>query len=401
MSYVGVKWPLKPTAVQEALFWQYVGTARWSYNWALDEWMESYHRGDSQRPSAIDLAKKLTTIKKRPETEWLNSISNRVPEQSIKDADRAFKRFFLGCRTGQKIGFPRRRAKYKTKPTFSFNVSTRNLIRGSRIIVPKIGTVKVAQRHFSAPDGGKHTRLTINYQGGQWWAGVLYEVPGMNPVANGNPSVGVDLGIAALATLSTGEKVDGPQAFRQEMKRLRRKNRRWAASRNGSKRKEKKRKAIIRIHARIANVRSNSIHQLTTRLAKNYGQVVIEDLAIKNMAKNRHLSLSIMDAGWGMFSQQLKYKCPKYGSELIQANQFYPSSKTCSGCGRKNEALAFGQREWMCDGCGSKHDRDVNAAINLKNLPQNMRKVTPVETGGHIRRKADGCQSVKREAKRL
>ena len=191
------------------------------------------------------------------------------------------------------------------------------------------------------------------------------ETNDVKPVEQPAAVIGVDLGVSTLATLSTGEKVAGPKSHKAALKRLRRANKALARKRRGSANFRKAKRRLTRIHARIANIRRDAAHKLTTRLAKTFKVVGIEDLNVRGMAANRCLARSVMDGGFHEFRRQLDYKTRFYGSRLVVADRWHPSSKTCSCCGVVKETLALSQRTYHCDDCGFEEDRDVNAAVNL------------------------------------
>ncbi len=176
------------------------------------------------------------------------------------------------------------------------------------------------------------------------------------------------MGVSALATLSTGEKVEGPKAHKALLCRLQRLSRGLSRKVKGSENRKKAKVKLSRLHARIGNVRSDSLHQLTTDLTRRFHTIGIEDLNVRGMVKNRHLSRAVSDMGFFEFRRQLDYKAAKRGGMIVVADRWYPSSKTCSCCGHKLETLPLSVREWTCPECGSVQDRDVNAAINLRNL---------------------------------
>ncbi len=383
MTCSSIRIPLDANHEQEANFWRYAGASRWAYNFALNASIEEY-KLLGKMPTAYDLIKRLTTMKRTEEFAWLKEISKQVPQYAVHNLDKAFKAFFTGRKSGRKVGYPKFKKHGKSKPSFTFGdtAGLGNCIRGNKIMLPCIGEVRFAERHPSFPTEGRPLSITVSYHGERWWAAITYEVPEVKTPANGLPSVGVDLGLAAFATLSTGEKIGSPKPLRKALKRVKRLQRRVSRSQKGSHRREQKRRVLARAHARCRNIRSNFIHQLTARLAKNHGQVVIEDLNVRGMMSNRHLAFAIGDMGWGEFRRQLGYKCPRHGSSLVVADRFYPSSKCCSACGFVVDKLPLNVREWTCEACGTHHDRDENAAINLNQLGQNMPEVTRVEIGG-------------------
>jgi len=210
--------------------------------------------------------------------------------------------------------------------------------------------------------------VVISKEGGRWFAAVMAEIDHEQPLHNHRPAVGVDLGITDLATLSTGEKIAGPKALRSHLRKLAKLQRSHARKMKGGKNRARSRARIAKLHARIRNIRQDSLHKLTTMLSRRFGSVAIEDLNVRGMMGNGRLARAIADMGFYEFRRQLGYKLERAGGRLMVADRFFPSSKTCSGCHSKVDQLPLSVRSWTCATCGADHDRDINAAINLKNL---------------------------------
>lgn len=218
------------------------------------------------------------------------------------------------------------------------------------------------------------------------------------PKAKNQGAVGVDLGVSALATLSTGEIIAGPKPHKAMLARLQRLSRSLSRKQKGSSNRKKAKAKLAKLHARIAAIRSDALHQLTTNLTRRFHTIGIEDLNVRGMVKNRHLARSIADMGFFELRRQLEYKAAMRGGQIVVADCFYPSSKMCSGCGHKLDTLPLAVREWMCPECGTLHDRDVNAAINLKNMAVSSTVSACGEEGSGCRRKtAAKPASVKQE----
>jgi putative transposase len=236
---------------------------------------------------------------------------------------------------------------------------------GKRIKLPLIGWVRMREEvRFS----GRPKRVTISRNGDRWIASILVETDDVKPVIHPEPIIGVDLGLRTLATLSTGETIEGPKSHAAALKSLRCANKALNRKRRFSANWRKAKRRLTHIHARIANVRRDAAHKLTTRLAKTFKVIGIDDLNVKGMATNRHLSRAVMDGGFFEFRRQLTYKTRLYGSHLVVADRWFPSSKTCSCCGVVKTTLALSQRMFHCDDCGFEVPRDVNAARNLARL---------------------------------
>ncbi len=217
---------------------------------------------------------------------------------------------------------------------------------------------------------GKIMSATVSRVADQWFASITVQTPDDLPLAKAENqgAVGVDLGVSALATLSTGEPpIAGPKAHKALLCRLQRLSRSLSRKVKGSKNRHKAKMKLARLHARIGNIRKDALHQLTTDLTRRFHTIGIEDLNVRGMVKNRHLSRAVSDMGFFEFRRQLDYKAAQRGSVVV-ADRWYPSSKTCSHCGHKLGELALAVRQWTCPGCNTTHDRDVNAAVNLRNM---------------------------------
>ena len=210
---------------------------------------------------------------------------------------------------------------------------------------------------------------TLSRTADDWFVSLMIDTAPAVPTQKEKGSVvGVDLGVKAMATLSTGETIEGPKAHKQASARLKRLDRVMARRKKGSANRRKAAKKRAKTHQRVANIRTDFLHKLTTDLSQRFETIVIEDLHVRGMVKNHHLARAISDMGFYEFCRQLSYKVPREGGQLIIAPRFYPSSKTCSGCGHKLDELPLSVREWQCPSCDVMHDRDHNAALNLKSL---------------------------------
>jgi putative transposase len=287
-------------------------------------------------------------------------VTKCAAQEAIIDLGTAFRAFF------EKRGrYPRFKRK-NDRPSFcAANEAGTFRCDGKRIKLPVIGWIKMREAvRFAGP----LKRVTVSRDGERWFASIMVETDDVKPVIQPEPVVGVDLGVTTLATLSTGEAIEGPKSHTAALKRLRRANKALARKRRFSANWRKQKSRLARIHARVANVRRDATHKLTTRLVKTFRVSGIEDLNVKGMASNRCLSRAVMDGGFFEFRRQMNYKTRLYGSRLVIANRWYPSSKTCSCCGVVKETLALSQRTFHCDECGFEAPRDVNAALNLARL---------------------------------
>ncbi len=350
---------LNPNNHQATYFAKSAGTARFAYNWALAEWKKQYEawKADNSlpKPSQQSLRKQLNAIK-RKEFPWMLEVTKNAPQMAIIQVGEAFKNFWAG------------RAKY---PTFRkkgvhdrFTLSNDQFsVKDSRIRIPNLGWVRVRE---SLRFSGKVLSATVSRVADRWFVSVTVDTEDSpKRQAENQGPVGVDLGVSALATLSTGEKVVGPKPHKALLGRLQRLSRSLSRKEKGSSNRTKSRIQLARLHARIANIRQDALHKLTSELTRTHDTVVIEDLHVQGMMKNRHLARSIADMGFYEFRRQLEYKAQRRGGLVMIADRWFASSKICSCCGVKQDFMPLNIREWICPDCGSIHDRDTNAARNL------------------------------------
>ena len=354
---------LDPNKVQATYLARAAGTARFAYNWALAEWQRQYQTSLADpalpKPNWMALSRQLNAIK-RTEFPWMLEVTKNAPQLAIMQLGRAFENFFA-----HRARFPTFRRKGRDDRFTLSNDQFR--VEGKRIRIPKLGWMRMWE---SLRFVGRIVSACIARLAGHWFASITVDMPDGLPLppSENQGAVGVDLGVKQLATLSTGETFAGPKALRTLLVRLRRLSRELSrkvkASRNWGKAKLK----LAKLHGRIANLRRDSLHQLTTSITRRFHTIGIEDLNVKGMLGNRRLARAIADMGFGELRRQLRYKAARRGGQVVVANRWFPSSKTCSHCGYKLEALDMDQRQWICPGCATQHDRDVNAAINLRNM---------------------------------
>jgi putative transposase len=354
---------LNPNAAQRIYFARASGVARFSFNWALGEWRKQYalkrEYGCGPSPSDVSLRRQFNALK-RESYPWVFDVSKCAVQEAIIDLGTAFRAFFEG-----RGRYPRFKRKNGRAGFCAANEAGTFRADGRKIKLPVIGWVRMREEvRFSGP----LKRATVSLEGGRWFVSLMIDTNDVQPVAQPEAVVGVDLGVTTLATLSTGEAVTGPKAHKSLLGRLRRLNKSLARKRRGSHNFRKAKAKLGRLHARIGNIRKDATHKLTTRLTKTYRKIGIEDLNVRGMAANRSLARSIMDGGFFELRRQLTYKAKLYGSEIVVADRFEPSSKTCSCCGVIKDTLALAERTFRCDDCEFEADRDVNAALNLKRI---------------------------------
>jgi len=341
---------------QDAALVRACGVARFAYNWALARWNEVYREGG--KPSGYSLKREWNTVK-RVQFPWVYDSPKNANEQAFGDLQQAFNHFFRG---------EAERPKFKKRGVHDAFYVSNDKVRfdGQRVRLPVIGWVRMRE---SLRFEGKVISARVVREADQWHIAVQVELAESPPPSEGTGVVGVDLGLTHLATLSTGEKIDNPRALAVNLKRLQRLSRQLSRKQRSSKNRAKACRKLARLHLRIANLRRDALHKLTTRLVRENQTVVAERLHVKGMVRNRHLSRTISDAGWGEARRQLVYKGELYGTEVILADRFYPSSKRCSGCGSVKPQLYLGERVYVCMECGLVLDRDHNAALNLEQYP--------------------------------
>ena len=357
---------LKPNNKQATYFARASGVARFSYNWALAEWNKQYAAwkldNNLPKPSETALRRELNSIKKKS-FPWMLEVTKNAPQMAIIQLGKAFKNFFDGH-----TKYPQFRKKGLHE---RFSLSNDQFsVDGSRIRIPHLGWVRMRE---SLRWTGKIMSATISRVADKWFVSITVDTPNNSsnsPLtqAENQGAVGVDLGISALATLSTGEVIVGRKPHKTLLCRLQRLSRGLSRKAKGSKNREKAKIKLARLHANISDIRKDNLHQLTSNLTRRFHTIGVENLNVKGMVKNQHLSRAISDAGFGECRRQLEYKSARRGGIVFVADRWFPSSKTCSCCGHKLDDLPLSTRSWTCPNCHSTHDRDVNAAINLKNL---------------------------------
>jgi putative transposase len=332
------------------------------WNDALAKSRELYAAGE--KTSYPVLAKLcITQAKQTPERSWLSGPSNVVLQQSVRDLDQAFRNWWAslsGKRKGPKLKPPRFK---KRRGAQSIRFMSHVFRTGERsLTLSKIGTVPIEWSRDLPSDPSSVT--VIREASGRYFASFVVEVEPKPLPDNGN-AVGIDLGLASLAVTSAGEKIAPPKFLRSALKRLRRLQRNLKHKQKGSNRLAAARQQVAKLHATIADKRLDFLHQLSTRIIRENQTVVLEDLNVSGMLKNKNLARSIADAGWRQFRTLLEAKAAQYGRQVVVINRWLPTSQVCSTCGHKDGKKELSIREWQCPSCGAVHDRDINAALNI------------------------------------
>jgi putative transposase len=305
----------------------------------------------------------------------------------LRDLDRAFK----NCFTIERPGFPQFQKKGRKD---SFYLEGNIKISGNRIKLPRIGWVKTYEKHKPEILVTQSSNVTISPRAGRWFIAYKVDVQ-PKPVEHSQGVVGVDLGVKTLATLSNGKTFPSVKAYRRNKRRLAQLQRAVSRKQKGSKNRAKAVKRLAKLHYRIPCIRNDATHKLTTYLAKNHREVVIEDLNVSGMVKNHRLAQAIADGGFYEFRRQLEYKCQWYGGKLTVVDRFFPSSKTCSDCGQIHQQLKLKDRIFVCPSCGFFLDRDLNAAINLRKAGS-----SPVSACGALNQRRASARRTQRSRNR-
>jgi putative transposase len=348
---------------------RHTGAARFAYNWGLARKMEAYQNG-KKVPTAIDLHRELNALKKG-ELSWMYAVSKCAPQEALRNLDQAYAHFFRRVKakkTGKKIeaGFPK--FKSKKNGVGSFRLTGAIHVIENAIQLPRLGCLRLTERGYLPVEGVHILNATVSERAGRWFVSVQVEMDLPNPKATEKPVAGVDLGILALATISDGTSVENPHALKRGQRMIRRLQRVVSRRQKGSINRQKVVRQLAKAHLRIANVRRNALHQVTSLLARTKSAVVLEDLNVNGMVQNHHLAQAIADVGFYEFRRQMVYKGQWYGCQVILADPFYPSSKRCSQCGNIKVEMGLSERVYICDHCGLTIDRDLNAALNLEQL---------------------------------
>ena len=365
------KYRIYPNHIQITKLNQLFGCCRYVWNQSLAHCNQLYANGQ-KKPTYVDLTKQFITQVKQ-ELVWLKAVASTPLQQSLKDLDQAYKNFFDGCkgkRKGIKVKPPKFKSK-KSRQSARF-VGDNYKIGQDKIYLPKVGKIKIV---WSRELPNKPTSLTIiKDSANRYFASFVVDI---NPksLPKTNKSIGIDLGISTFATLSNGDKINAPKPLKQNLKKLAKFQRKFARTEKGSKRRERRRLKIAKLHGKIKDIRTDFLHKLSTDLVKKYDTIVLEDLNVSGMVKNRKLAKAISDLGWRQFRTLTEAKCDKYGREFRVIDRWEPTTQKCSNCGFKGGKKELNVREWTCLNCGTFHDRDVNAAINILEVVQLKTKV--------------------------
>ena len=406
MTILAVKVALDPTPKQERILRSNIGAARFAFNWGLARVIANMDQRKAEKTYGISDEELTPCVSWSPYSlckDWNKAKYEVAPwwEENSKESystglDRlakALKNWWdskNGKRKGVQVGFPKFRS--INRGSYSVQFINRNLNRdisiprleGNSTILPKLGRVKLNEDAVGRVVGARILSATVKFERGRWFVFFCVEQDVQRPGATKPDSiVGIDLGIKTLAILSDGTEFANPKYLNKSLKKIKHIQRTMARRQGSDKRTHQvasnrykvAKKQLAKQHAKVYYQRQDSIHKMTTEIVRKYGTIVIEDLAVSNMMKNHHLAKSISDASWGEVRRQLTYKTAWNGSNLIVVDRFFPSSKTCSGCGEVRTKLLLSERTYVCTNCGLILDRDLNAALNLEQFGRNVIKI--------------------------
>ncbi|WP_327576301.1 MULTISPECIES: RNA-guided endonuclease TnpB family protein [unclassified Streptomyces] len=381
------KYRFYPTDAQAAELSRTFGCVRKVYNLALAARTEAWARQERVNYNATSAM--LTAWKRTEELAFLNDVSSVPLQQTLRHLQTAFSNFFA-----KRARYPRFKSKKKSRKSAEYTTSGFRF-RDGRLTLAKMNEPLDIVWSRPLPEGASPSTVTVSQDAaGRWFVSLLCEDPTIQPLAAADSAVGIDAGLDHLLTLSTGEKIANPRHERKDRARLAKAQRNLSRKAKGDgANREKARRKVAKICARIADRRRDHLHKLTTRLVRENQTLVIEDLTVRNMVKNRKLARAISDAAWSDFRSILEYKAAWYGREVIAVDRFFPSSKLCSHCGTLQGTMPLDVRTWTCD-CGTTHDRDVNAARNL--LAAGL-AVTVCGAGVRPQRSSPGGQSATKQ----
>ncbi len=350
------RYELDPTRYEAECLARHAGAARFAHNWAVERCRLALAAGPSI-PSAVTLRREWNRWK-RTNAPWWEEVSKCAPQEAFRNVQGSYANWRAGRASEQR--FHRRGAKD------SFRLTGAISVLGGRVQLPRIGEVRTNES--TGKFHGRILSTTVRREADRWFVSITVERERPDPASVIGPAIGVDLGLTSFAVLSDGSRIESPKALAADLVRLRHRSQAHSRKQKGSKNRVKSARSLARLHYRIRCRRRDFLHKTTTGLARNKPVVVIEDLAVANLVRNRSLSRAISDPGWSEFRRMLEYKAGWYGSRVVVAPRFYPSSKRCSGCENVLDACPLSERNYSCAKCGLVMARDLNAARNHASL---------------------------------
>ena len=359
-----------PNKAQIKMIWKHIGTCRFLYNLSLEEKIRAF-QSENKSLTMFDLNNRIPELKKQ--YEWMSETNSQSLQAVNRNVETAFKNFFR-----KKADFPE--FKSKKNPVQSFQVPQHYEVKltENKVKLPKLGTVKtVISKKFT---GTLKTATVSATSTGKYYISVLVDDGLKEPEPapfNSTNTVGIDVGLTSFLVTSEGLKEENPRYLKNSLERLKHLQRSVSKKVNGSNNRRKAVHKVAILHERISNQRSDFLHKHSYKLVSENQAIAVETLNISGMLKNKNLARSISDVGWSELFRQLEYKCKMYGKTLLKIGQFEPSSKLCSVCGTINRDLTIQDRNWTCSDCGAHHDRDINAAINIKKMALQAQNLLP------------------------
>lgn len=349
------KFRIYPTKEQEVLLTKTFGCVRFVYNKMLEDKINHYKETKEKLNN--------TPAQYKSEFEWLKEVDSLALANAQMNLQTAYNNFFRS----PKVGFPKFKSKHKNRTTYTTNNQKGSVrIEDSKIKLPKIGLVKIKQ-HRVIPEHYKLKSATISKTStGQYFISILFEYEEEIKPVKIEKTVGLDFSMQKLFVSSDGEFANYPRYYRQSLEKLRKESRKLSKCQKGSNNRNKQRIKVARLHEKVANQRKDFLHKLSRKITNSYDAVCVEDLNMQGMSKALNFGKSVADNGWGMFTTFLAYKLIEQGKQLVKLDRWFPSSKMCSACGAVKEKLLLSERTYSCD-CGFVEDRDINAAMNIKN----------------------------------
>lgn len=366
------KYKMKPTDEQKQLLSQAFGCARFIYNWGLDRKKTAYET-EKKKLSYVDIAKEMTLLKKQEEYKWLNDVANEMLQQSLRNMSAAYDNFFK-----QHKGYPKFKSKKNSRDSVKYVQCVHFDFNEWKVKIPRIGWINICKNRAFVQSNTKQGTCTVSRDHcGTYWCVIITDdgienTPKTKVIEE--TAVGIDLGIKDYAILSDGTKYGNPKFLEKGQRKLAILQKKFARTKKDSKRHEAMRMKVARQYRKINNRREHFLHDISSAIINNYDTVCLENLNIKGMVKNHYLANSIQSAAWGEFKRQLEYKAEWNGKNIITIGRFEPSTKTCSHCGYVNNEITLKDRSWVCPNCGTRHDRDVNAAKNILRMGMEKEK---------------------------
>ena len=354
------KYRIYPNKEQQEIIEKHFGCTRWTFNWGLAKKIQAY-QAEQKTLSGFDLMKELTQLKKQPEYQWLNEVNSQSLQMALRNLDNAFTAFFR-----QHHRFPRFKSKKTSKSTFQI---PQGLKLNDKLSIPKIPNIKIK---LSREIEGKIKTATVSKtKTGKYFISIQVEQDKefpKKPAIKPETTIGIDLGLTHFATISDGRQIENPRHLKKSLDKLKRQQRQLSRKKKGSNNRDKQRLKVAKIHEQVSNKRSDFLHKVTHSLTheNQVESIAIEDLGVGNMLKNHRLAQAISDVAWSEWRKQLGYKTDWYGKNLLTIGRFDPSSRLCNVCGTVNNELKLSDREWICKGCKTKHNRDDLASRNIK-----------------------------------